>query len=624
MDEFIKIKTDCLAKKIKWCDPDFPPEITSLFYHQVPNVEFEWKRPADIHESPVFFDDTFDGFDLDKGPLGDSWLMSCMEVLHKFKGIFKHVVPVDQDFRSNYAGIFRFRIWWNGKWEVVMVDDRLPTVNGNLVFTYNTHGNQLWAALLEKAYAKWLGSYEALKYGNENDGLMDLTGGIVESSSLPLLSQVELLHKFLNSVSSIALAYAPLGPGPFESITNSKLFFIYEIDKVQTSDGFIYIVRIVVPNLLLDVKECNRYIERNYKAIWDTLSASKRNEIFSNEQGFWVPFSELEKIIICMRLLHFDIQCCLLEPTIMYKNKWFSQTRQGNWIKGVTAGDTFHLNPQYQVVINKQTPVIISIQQSNLLESQVIGFTVYKLRETINEKASASLLDNMEGSLNGYYSNARHVSAMAVVDPGNYLVVPTTYEPRKEGRFTIRILSLKPILVSTEMDFRARVLRQIVFKVDSLKNGNILKPYNILFLQSADEDKTVDAFGLQDVLEKSLPNDFIRSCATIETCRQIILGMETPIKKDLTGRIHLKSYQNLLISLWYWEEIFSLHTKKTRGVLVVEKLHAALSKVGFRLSNKLMAILVFKYMRRDGTLRFGDFVSAIFYLKTIWHLPEGF
>ncbi|XP_045531685.1 calpain-C-like isoform X2 [Pieris brassicae] len=418
MEDFNKIKNNCLVKKKLWCDPDFPAEIMSLFYHQVPNVIFEWKRPAQMHESPIFIDDAFEGFDLDNGPLGDLWLMGCMEVLHKFKGIFKHVVPVDQNFRSNYAGIFRFRIWWNGKWEVVMVDDRLPTVNGEFVFIHNTHGMQLWAALLEKAYAKLHGSYEALKYGNADDALMDLTGGIVESSPLPLLNQVKVLHHRLKSVSTIALAFAPSGPGPFESITNSKLFLIYETDKVMTSDGFIYIVRIVVPFLPTSDQVPNRFFELNYNAIWDSLSAFKKKELLATEQGFWVPFTELEKIISCMRLLNFDVQSCQLEPTFAYKTRWLSQNRQGSWVKGVTAGgcknntETFHLNPQFQVSISSRTPTIISLQQSNSLESQVIGFTVHLLRNILNEKASASLLTETDGLLNAHYSNARHVSSV--------------------------------------------------------------------------------------------------------------------------------------------------------------------------------------------------------------------
>lgn len=36
---------------------------------------------------------------------------------------------------------------------------------------------------------------------------------------------------------------------------------------------------------------------------------------------------------------------------------------------------------------------------------------------------------------------------------------------------------------------------------------------------------------------------------------------------------------------------------------------------GFQLSTDVLSILVLRYMRKDGTLRFGDFVSAILHLS---------
>lgn len=63
-----------------------------------------------------------------------------------------------------------------------------------------------------------------------------------------------------------------------------------------------------------------------------------------------------------------------------------------------------------------------------------------------------------------------------------------------------------------------------------------------------------------------------------------------------------------------------MYTKEKSGILRAERLRDALYDVGFQLGSDVMAIVMLRYMRKDGTVRMGDFASAILHLTTAFEV----
>lgn len=106
----------------------------------------------------------------------------------------------------------RFRFWHFGEWKDVLVDDRLPTFKGRLVYLHSTNPTEFWAALLEKAYAKLYGCYENLHLGFTTRALQDLTGGIVQSFGLSSQEKYLVFQVLNSAVPRSTLLIASINP----------------------------------------------------------------------------------------------------------------------------------------------------------------------------------------------------------------------------------------------------------------------------------------------------------------------------------------------------------------------------------------------------------------------------
>ncbi|XP_048885837.1 calpain-5-like isoform X1 [Brienomyrus brachyistius] len=193
---YYKLKRDCLRQGVLFQDPLFLPTAQSLFYRRSLPPGLTWKRPRELCKDPRLFVDGISTRDLHQGSLGNCWMVAATSCLATEPSLWKKVIPdhLEQEWNSKrsdqYAGIFHFRFWRFGRWTDVVIDDRLPvSQDGTLLFCRSATPREFWSALLEKAYAKLNGCYEALEGGNTAEALVDFTGGVSE----PLVLDRELL-----------------------------------------------------------------------------------------------------------------------------------------------------------------------------------------------------------------------------------------------------------------------------------------------------------------------------------------------------------------------------------------------------------------------------------------------
>jgi len=143
---------------------------------------------------PVVTDFGFSAADLRQGGVGDCWFMSALAVVAERHDLIGRLFT---DTARNAAGCYQVRLFLDGKWRSIVIDDMLPVTDdprraelafeSKLAFSRcgsSTGGQQLWVSILEKAYAKAHGSYQAISGGQISEALLDLTGCPTEDIDL--------------------------------------------------------------------------------------------------------------------------------------------------------------------------------------------------------------------------------------------------------------------------------------------------------------------------------------------------------------------------------------------------------------------------------------------------------
>ena len=135
------------------------------------NAGDEHARVPDQTDGFSFIGDGHEACDIAQGGLGDCWFLSALSSLAQdlpedapmnVKDVAVQRV-LQPDFNNSdvarETGIFKFKFFRLGEWIDVIIDDDLPTRKR----ARPSDTGEWWVPLVEKAYAKFSGSYEKIQ-----------------------------------------------------------------------------------------------------------------------------------------------------------------------------------------------------------------------------------------------------------------------------------------------------------------------------------------------------------------------------------------------------------------------------------------------------------------------------
>ncbi|XP_054470060.1 calpain-1 catalytic subunit-like [Anoplopoma fimbria] len=632
--DFEQLKQFCLIKQVRYIDDMFPPDSRSIGKGILSPSDLNrvvWLRPSKIVQYPSFEVAGVSRFDFGQGMVGNCWFLASIGALTFQDFILKQVVPFEQRFDEDYCGLFHFRFWRFGRWVDVVIDDKLPTVDGRLIFVRPKDPTEFWPALLEKAYAKVCGSYSDMTAGTPAEALVDFTGGVHICVELqdPPVDLWELMWRAGQSKSLMGCG-TQQGDTSANTVLQNGLvqghaYTVTGLKQMMSQGQLVHLLRLWNPWGTGEWK--GDWSDES--PLWQTVSPQDRESCRSiaDDGEFWMTLEDFCKF-------YTDLDICCLCPDFLDGNSschWKTSFYEGRWVAGITAGgcmnnfDSFWTNPQYRVKIDDllsecsaqqgEKNILVSLMQKpdkrnrRLVQNLHIGINVYEVTEEYKAQRGkfpeTFFRKNNPVAQTKVYKNGREVMEFFRLKPGEYLIVPSTFNPNETASFILTILSKSETHVhenSGGHDHDHNDPTQI-------GNGESDGKKRNLFRQYSDKYEEVDAEQLQRLLnENILKGDLKSGGFSIDACRSMVALMDASISGKLNG----EEFVRLWNKVDTYKDIFFRSDVSKTGTLSLSELRNAIMASGKRISDDILNLMALRYgASSSGQITLESFISLV-------------
>ena len=441
----------------------------------------EWLRPEEFVPDgrPIMFRNDYSVEGIIQGAGFDNrWFISAMNICSGNRGQLDRVFFGELCDEWKQKGFFVCKFYQDDPmsdddWQVVLVDDRIPCGRDEEgkpypVFCRNPDPSVYWAMIIEKAYAKMVGSYEAMQGGTVTQGLEDFTGGIGYKFDLekkeadwipPKGSDPDRLwHELLEKMmTEHVVGCANNTKGEERPQSTKKGILLNRAYAVVTAGEFEdhRLMKLRIPlNEDGSAKE--------WSGRWSDNSAQWNNRLrqmlsYSNDDAdgtFWMEYKDLcrhfNKVYMCRMLDD-------LWTRISVKSRWMDETAGG-----CTNFISWRNNNQWLLTIQRPaTKLVIKLSQPDARKSSgngrhysnAIGFYILKgndPNESKDEKRRKLICKDGDEEDGGdfVFTKEPRFSKQVITEytfetesETPYILMPFLFEPGREQIFRFTILS---------------------------------------------------------------------------------------------------------------------------------------------------------------------------------------
>ncbi|KAF2122378.1 hypothetical protein BDV96DRAFT_482899 [Lophiotrema nucula] len=411
------------------------------------NSDRESEGPQAVHridwifEKPSFTVNGFSSSDVQQGANGDCWFIAAVATICSNPQLMEKIcVEKDEE-----CGVYGFVFYRDGEWVSTVIDDNVYLVDKDfdawgdnydpsgekekryrknrqtgsdaLYFASCADQNETWLPLLEKAYAKVHGDYDAIAGGISGEGVEDLTAGVTSKVLTNRILSKERLWQELLEVNKQFL-FSASSPGDYGDDSDARrglaLSHAYSVIKAveeEDQEG--------KKHRLVQVR--NPWGRRNRRGIgewngawsdgskeWTPYWMNKLNYRFADDGLFWMSYDDLRN--------RFD----LLDRTRLFDEEW---TVVQHWTSVSVAWVTGYLNTKFIVEIKKAGPtVFVLCQLDDRFFKGLQGQYTFDLHFLLQEEG-AKAGEHIVRARGAWFGN-RSISAEVDLEPGKYEILP--------------------------------------------------------------------------------------------------------------------------------------------------------------------------------------------------------